>query len=160
MTFQWTLLKLCLQKNEDPLDLILSVVCLPLFPLLVLISLEIIPVVQSVGFSPFSPQLVSILQVDSEKSWCKYILLLNLSELWSCVGCLMKGHTKSLQQSKFKNYPQSFSFPMGTRDVLQMLHLPIDIFFRAEVLIIEIEFCVINSCILVWKISAETELLF
>lgn len=29
-----------------------------------------------------------------EKSWCRCILLLNISELWICVGCLMKGHTK------------------------------------------------------------------
>lgn len=33
---------------------------------------------------------------------------------------------------------------MGTKGVLQMLHLPTDTFFRAKVLIIEIEFYVIK----------------
>lgn len=33
---------------------------------------------------------------------------------------------------------------MGTKGILQMLHLPIDIIFRAKVLIIEVQFCVIK----------------
>lgn len=32
---------------------------------------------------------------------------------------------------------------MGTKGILQMLRLPIDIFFRAKVLIIEVQFYVI-----------------
>lgn len=49
---------------------------------------------------------------------------------------------------------------MGTKDILQMLCLPVETFFRAKALIIEIQFYVINLYILVWKISAEIEPLF
>lgn len=56
----------------------------------------------------------------------------------------MKGHTKSCDSQNLKTVFKSFSFPMGTKGVLQMLHLPIDIFFGAKVLIIEVQFYVIK----------------
>lgn len=56
----------------------------------------------------------------------------------------MKGHTKSCNSQNLKTILKSFSFPVGTKGVLQMPHLPIDIFFRAKVLIIEVQFYVIK----------------